>query len=145
SRDGQIRLWDIHQRHLLWKWALRDQRGYGTGINFSPNNRWLVCFTIAGTRLALYDLTNPQQSPVELSNVDPSSIWCAVFDPDNRNLVTSGNDGLIKFWNLQTFKVALQLEHSHGPHVCFSFSPDGNLLASMDANGTVKLWDAAPR
>jgi WD40 repeat protein len=74
----------------------------------------------------------------------PGYTWSAIFAPDNKSLVTSGNDGLIKFWNLDTLKVALTLTHSHGPGVFLTFSRDGNLLASMDAHGTVKLWPAAP-
>ena len=95
------------------------------------------------TPFVLHDLQNPQKDPLTIPKAHPSSLWSASFDPDNRSLVTSGNDGLIKFWNLETAKVALTLEHSHGPHVRIAFSEDGNLLVSMDSLGTAKLWRAA--
>ena len=94
--------------------------------------------------MALFDLADLEHArPVLVTKAHPGHSWSAIFSPDNKNLVTSGGDGLIKFWNLETLKVALTLEHSHGPGVFIAFARAGNLLASMDANGIVKLWPAA--
>ena len=79
----------------------------------------------------------------ELAEPDEGWSWSAIFTPDNRSLVTSGNDGLIRFWNLDTLQVALTLEHSLGPAVFINFSQDGKLMASEDGNGLIKLWSAA--
>jgi WD40 repeat protein len=147
SRDGQTRLWDFEHQRLLWNRKLAGRSaGYGVGVTFSADNRWLASFSVGGTGVVLYDLKSPEQPPRELPKAEHSSLWCARFDPESRSLVASGNDGQIRFWDLETFKVELTLQHSPGgPHVCFCFAPSGNLLASMDAHGTVKLWEAAPR
>jgi WD40 repeat protein len=64
------------------------------------------------------------------------------FAPDGKSVATSHEDGLIKFWNVQTLEVALTLQHSHGPASFLSFASDGTLLATKDAQGTVRLWPA---
>jgi WD40 repeat protein/serine/threonine protein kinase len=143
-RDGWVRLWDFQQKRLIRKWKVSgDFHPYSAAVSFSPNGRWLASFSLGATPFVLHDLQNPQKDPLTIPKAHPSSLWSASFDPDNRSLVTSGNDGLIKFWNLETAKVALTLEHSHGPHVRIAFSEDGNLLVSMDSLGTAKLWRAA--
>jgi WD40 repeat protein len=82
------------------------------------------------------------EHPRILQRAESSSLWSGVFSPESRSFVTAGNDGLIKFWNLETLEVALALEHSHAPHVRIVFSHDGDLLVSTDSHGTMKLWPA---
>src|SRR5262249_14012401 len=122
-----------------------DPTSYGVGVSFSPDDHWLADFWLAGTTLELQDLIHLQQPASLLPKLESSSLWSVLFEPESRSLIASGNDGLIRFWNLETFQVALTLRHSNGPHVCFSIAPNGNLLASMDAYGVVKLWEAALR
>jgi len=66
------------------------------------------------------------------------SLVSAIFSPDNKSLVTSGGDGLIKFWNLETLKVALTWSTAMGRECLSTFARADNLLASMDANGIVQ-------
>jgi WD40 repeat protein/tRNA A-37 threonylcarbamoyl transferase component Bud32 len=143
-RDGWIRLWDFKQRRLLSQFKGHGSDIYGVGVSFSGDDRWLASVSLGnstGTTVVLFDLADREHlRPVLMTKAGLS--WSAIFPPDNKSLVTSGNDGLIKFWNLETLKVALTLEHSHGPGVFITFSRDGNLLVSQDANGTVKLWTA---
>jgi WD40 repeat protein len=78
------------------------------------------------------------------AQVNPGGTWMAAFDPESRSLVTTGNDGRIRFWNLATRKEALTLQHSDGPGGDLAFSPDGTLMISVDAHGRLKFWRAAP-
>jgi WD40 repeat protein len=68
-------------------------------------------------------------------------MWGLTFAPDNKTLVTGDDDG-IKFWNLQTLRVALTLRHSYDPRAVLVFARDGNLLVSEDGKGLVKFWRA---
>ena len=65
------------------------------------------------------------------------------FSPDNRVLASSGDDGKLKVWNLETQRTITTLEgHADKVH-SVSFSPDGKRLASGSWDGTVRIWDAS--
>jgi len=143
-RDGWVRVWDFKEQRFLRGWKVPGEfHPYSAMAGFSPDGRWIASISLGRPWLVLHDLHNPQQLPVVIPNAHATSVWSAAFDPDSRSVVTSGNDGLIKFWNLETHGEALTLVHSHGPHVNLTFSQDGTLLVSMDSLGTAKLWRAA--
>jgi WD40 repeat protein len=144
-RDGWVRLWDFKDQRLLSQWRVPvGFHPWGAKACFSRDGRWLASWMLGTTSFVVHDLPNPQQLPWSNMKAHPSSLWSAMFDPDSRSLVTSGNDGLIKFWNLETHEVALTLQHSQGPHVHVIFSNDGNVMASIDSPGIAKIWRAAP-
>jgi WD40 repeat protein/serine/threonine protein kinase len=143
SRDGWLRLWDVNAQKLMKAARVFPGNAFGMGLSFSHDGRMLAAFEIGGTAVVFFDLTDFEH-PRTLDKADTSSLWSGMFSPESRTFVTAGNDGLIKFWNLETLRVALTLEHSHGPHVFLAFSADGNLLVSTDSHGTMKLWPANP-
>ncbi len=115
----------------------------GAVVRFSEDNRWLVSFMTGARGLALWDLAEREHPRLVFALKDPATIWGAVFAPDNKSLVTGDNDGLVKFWNLGTGRVALTVRCSHAPGGRLAFTPDGKLLACRDSNGVVKFLAAA--
>jgi WD40 repeat protein len=144
-RDGWVRLWDFKHQRLIMKVKVDDDDHFGMGVSFSPNGRWLASVSVGGpARVVLFDLTDLKQiNPVLIPKAHAGNSWSAIFTPDSRSLITSGGDGLIKFWNLETHRITLTLEHSAGLGMFLSLSRDGNLLVSQGADGVVKLWPAA--
>jgi serine/threonine protein kinase/WD40 repeat protein len=144
-RDGWVRLWDIKHQRLLKE--LKEHGGdmYGVVVSLSNDDRWLASTALKDNGdVALVDVSDPERArAVLVTKANGGGSWSAIFSPDSRSLVTSGNDGLIKFWNLRTLKIALTLEHGQAPAVFINFSRDGSLLASQDGNGLLKLWLAA--
>src|SRR5439155_11750198 len=115
-RDGWVRLWDLKQQRLLKQFKEHESNIDGVAVTFSSDDRWLASVSHGGSTVALFDLADLEHArPVLVTKAHPGHSWSAIFSPDNKSLVTSGGDGLIKFWNLETLKVALTLEHSHGP------------------------------
>jgi WD40 repeat protein len=141
-RDGWVRIWELKQQRLLGQFKAHENFYFGgAAVRFSSDNRWLVS-TMSGRRgLALFDLADPKHPRPVLSRSDPASIGWATFAPDNKSLVTADWDGLIKFWNLQTRRVALTLRQDHGVGSHVAFAPDGNLLVSKDM-GLLRFWPA---
>jgi WD40 repeat protein len=145
-RDGWVRLWDFKRQRLLAQRREHDNDPghFGVGVNFSADGRWLATVSVGGSaNVVLFDLTDLAHPALKTKGHAGNS-WSAIFTPDNRTLITSGGDGLIKFWNLETGKIALTLEHSAGLGMFLSLSRDGNLLVSQGADGVVKLWPATP-
>jgi WD40 repeat protein len=143
-KDGWMRLWDLTWERLVSEFHEHtNDSWYGVNVFFSRDSHWLGLSSIS--EIVLYDVR-------DLPKMRRYASWdcrhwggmsAATFAPGGRTLVTSGNDGRIKFWNLATREVALTLIQGHGPYATLNFSADGNKLCSSDGNGIVKLWLAA--
>ncbi len=65
-----------------------------------------------------------------------------IFSQDGRQLVSGGEDGTIRCWDVAT-GAELTCFPAHTNCVnSLCFSPDGQLLASGSCDSTIKLWDA---
>ena len=70
----------------------------------------------------------------------------SVLSPDQRSLIVEGFEGRLRFVDLRTGKTETVpgVEKDWGI-TGMAFTPDGALLATGSAEGTVSLWDAARR
>jgi WD40 repeat protein len=144
SRDGWVRLYDFKQQRLLKELQRYfDVSHWGVIVRFSPDSRWLASFHMGQATVDLWDLADPlHPKPEFLSQEETAGLHWATFSSDNKSLITADNGGLIKFWNLQTRRVALTLQHGQGPGGFLSMAPDGTFLVSKDATDVVKIWRA---
>jgi WD40 repeat protein/tRNA A-37 threonylcarbamoyl transferase component Bud32 len=149
SRDGWVRLRDFRTRRLIKEFQVyvskaRNHSVLGVMVAFSRDNGWLAAHSQGDRDVALLDLAHPEQPPRTLATDKHYRVWSLTFAPDGKSVVTAGNDGLIRFWNLQTLQVALSLHHGPGHSLFIAFAPDGNLLVSQESQGRLKLWPATP-
>jgi len=93
--------------------------------------------------IALYDLSNPA-APWHRLLGHTDWLYSLAFFRDGRTLASTALDGAPKLWSLATREVALTLRSPGGPMTCLAFSPQTNLLATGAADGSVRLWPAAP-
>jgi len=69
-------------------------------------------------------------------------VWSASFSPDDRRIVSSGEDNLAQTWSARTLrKLAAPLPHKDEV-ICASFSPDSDWIATGCRDKTARVWDA---
>jgi hypothetical protein len=64
-------------------------------------------------------------------------VFALRFSPDGRRLATAGSDNLVRLWDARTGQELHSLRGHYGMVLSVSWSPDGKVLASASAGGSV--------
>lgn len=148
--DGYVQLWDPATGTHAGKPLLADQGSPDGGVS-------AVAFSPDGTLLASADGNGYVRfwDPATGSPVGHSlpanlgdQVHAISFSPDGRTLAVNMDNGLIGLWNVitrQRIGKPLRVEAgvSGGTNEEPVFSPRGNVLATVDLQGGIHLWDTA--
>jgi WD40 repeat protein len=92
---------------------------------------------LAAWAIQLWDLAAPTGPRLLAGHT--GGVTCLAFSPDGRTLVSGGEEGAVRFWNVAAG--AECLTGRHGATVeRVEFAPDGRTLLSEDERGEVKVW-----
>jgi WD40 repeat protein/tetratricopeptide (TPR) repeat protein len=141
SPDGRmlVSAWDGR----VWLWDARTARPTETSlpagvVRFGHDGRFVVSASAESVQtwdIAQRRLVHP---PVELQRGE--RLWSREFSPDGRMLLSTGDDGHLRFLGTATGRwIGPRLEPS-GQKVNAVFSPDGASIVTSSDQG-VQLWD----
>ena len=144
--DEKIRVWDVPTgKHLctIVEASLSDiiLAFSHDGKTIATGRRDVIYLwsTDTGERLATFKMSKNQKSSTEIS----TAVYAAAFTQDGNILAIGGrtNEKAVILWNINTQEQIAALEGHEYTISQLEFSPNGTILASGDAGGTIRLWD----
>lgn len=137
--DRTVVLWDVPQGRILRKFTLTNPAvNLVTSAHLSPDGRWVAAGGYPGHEVQLWNAATGQSVAPYTGPL--SDTRCNAFTLDGRFLAMDLGDGPITVVSLDGRDPPRFLGGHAGAVGQFEISPDGGLLASSDAHGSVKLW-----
>jgi len=142
-----VRIWDVNRTSQEPARTLHGASGRAAYLRFSPDGAKLAAIWIgredrpAVRQAIVWDVSSwRQDAHLADQNLGYPSVW----SPDATRLATVRPDGrTIAIWSLPaTQPKDLTTDHA-GEIVALAFSPGGEVLATGDDSGIVKLWSVA--
>ncbi|MFN8446292.1 MAG: MerR family transcriptional regulator [Caldilineaceae bacterium] len=106
-------------------------------MQFSPDSRMIS----NGNQLWQLNQSGAWSDPITLTNRPPDGTGSPLFSHDSRWLVTRGSDYALYRWDTQDISKAPYVYRGHEGEIrAVDFSPDDRMIASVSADGSIRLW-----
>jgi WD40 repeat protein/DNA-binding SARP family transcriptional activator len=142
-------------RGLVYVWSLATPdkpvgrlrpRGTVEDLTFTPDGSRLVISTGWGTGGYFVIWDTATQRVVNTVRADDQGVLTADISSDGRTLLTGGQTGIARLWDLQTgASLGAPLTGLGGFADTADLAPDGRTAVGADAAGNVLLWDVPTR
>lgn len=161
AAEGDIRLWDVEQGKVIREFRPRGRSGKASDFN-NTNQRWIesIAFHPNGNKIAEATVESDRSNTVRVWDTqavdksvtidnEASGVRSVAFSPDGKLLaynIRSGERSIhhIILRDVETGKIAVDLQDDRLAATVLAFSPDSKLLAT--AGGTKLLvWDLATK
>ncbi|PZD72310.1 hypothetical protein C1752_03897 [Acaryochloris thomasi RCC1774] len=147
--DGTVRLWDLKGRQRFQ--TSKKHKGPVKDIRFSPDGEWLATAGEDGIIRLWKVCLSPQCPTTDGSQTlglykkwegHQGWIWSLDISPDSKVLASAGEDGLIRFWNIDVPNTPpKRWRYGQGRITQVRFSSDGQWLAISGWDGRVQIRD----
>jgi WD40 repeat protein len=133
ATNNQVRVWDVSTEQTKYVVRLPDRAHC---IEFSPDSRLLAVSTIAGW-LQVFDAGTGQSVSDPLAEYW-AGVYRVTFSADSKSLVTCGNDGTARIWNIATSREMVSgLPVNRLPMTVLP--PDGNSVVESAGEWAVRV------
>lgn len=108
------------------------------GVSYSPDGTTLTTASLDGT-VRLWDAEGGE--PLHILSHQEIELLSASWFPDSKRLIaTSHMSGHVWVWDVAEEKIVNQLPLAQGEIIALDYSPTSEYLATMGANGTVRIY-----
>ena len=80
--------------------------------------------------------------PAQILRRRGPGVTALTFSPDDTLLVTGDESGVVRFWNLETGRIARRFPAHTAAVRSVAFSPDGKLLLTASMDHEARIWNA---
>ncbi len=143
GQDATIRLWDFASGKEVHKFIGHEGPVYNMAI--MQDGKHLVSVADKDLAVKIWNIENHEL----VSSLAPNSahVTAVAISPDQRFIITGGEDGFARIWDIDRGVLLRSLEHEHGIY-SMTISPDGrHLLCGSKRTpgerypGVVWVWD----
>ena len=127
--------------HTIWMrgidgspWRVLKTAGDMRGISFSGSDAQTLVTIDTGNTAQLRQWESPLLQTIFLDD----DVWDIAISPDGERLI-SGDSPIVHVWDRDRKTVAT-LDAGQDTLFGFDYSPNGQMIAAVGANGTVQLW-----
>jgi len=139
-----------HCRTIAWA-LLRGLSQVQRREALFERNQYFAAFSHGGDRLAVAGasgtvrvLALPSLKELLRFEAGQGEVNCVQFSPDDRTLVTAGDDGTLCWWQSASGRRVRCVQAHPGELAFWSlFSPDGRCIITCGTDRAVRVWEAA--
>jgi WD40 repeat protein len=152
GRRHSLGLWDLTTEGTKEVKPPKSPARYHGALAYSPDGKTVVSGGSDDGKLRLWTVADPKSPQLQLvldayerGRSRHGTVHAVAFTPDGKTLVSGGDDGVVRFWNLNTDKPTERstLRLDKGPVSSIHYSPDGSRLVVAFDSGCVFVGDSS--
>ncbi len=137
SQDQFLKLWNLEK--LSNRSNLTFDKFSASWATTFTSNQQLLALCKKGNQIMLFNLT--AQLPIATLPVNPDTLLCAKFSPDNKFVVTGDSESHVNIWDVQTGHLISSMVGLKDAIYNVRFSPDSKQLVTGGAAHEIRIYD----
>jgi len=136
SVDATLKLWDLEAERVTHTFQYESRV---LAVAVTPDGQ--VAVSAAKDRLQAWSI--PERKPLHaFARRHVGDVKSVVIAPNGRTVVSGGDDGTVRLWELSSGNELRMLQPDHQKEVLsIALSPDGRIALSGSADHSARLWD----